>query len=379
MMQLTRARLFLIIIVSFFIYNSIYAQTGFQDEPVLAPNVSVVPLVDGNGNDACWQAAKWQTIGQVWIPYNGSVSSSDYSGRYKVVWSSVANLFYFLIEITDDVFVDGFDKNNANGAIYDYDISEVFIDENKSGKEHRYDGATTNAENAFAYHMYAAYPSEGQITTKVYVDDQAGTSSSNYRPDYSSHFPEFAMRKSGNSAVREFSLIVYNDSYTETNKEAARAKLQLDKIMGLSVAYCDNDGATERPKVRDNMFGSVKEPSPGNLHWMNADYFGTVKLVNDSQTSIKEETALQNNGGIKIYPNPTSSSSYVQMNENYIGEISISVYNILGQKVFHKSASKISRLFHHEFNWSNLSNGIYFLSLQAGKSNYVQKLIIRTI
>ena len=65
------------------------------------------------------------------------------------------------------------------------------------------------------------------------------------------------LRKTGNTAVREFSLIVYDDTYTEENKESARVKLQAGKVMGLSVAYCDNDHPEKNPKVRDNMYGSV--------------------------------------------------------------------------------------------------------------------------
>jgi histidinol phosphatase-like PHP family hydrolase len=93
------------------------------------------------------------------------------------------------------------------------------------------------------------------------------------------HFPDFALRKTGNTAMWEFSLIVYNDTYKETNKEAARVALAPNKILGLSVAYCDDDHPEKNPNVRDYMFGSVHEPNPGNLHWKNADYFGRMRLT----------------------------------------------------------------------------------------------------
>jgi len=232
----------------------------------------------------------WQSIVQVWIPYDSTVTPDDYSGRYKVIWSSTTNLLYFLMEVHDDVFVDGY-KPTGGGAIYDYDISEVFIDENNSGGEHRYDGAGTNAENAFAYHMYAACPADGQVTTVWQVDDMAGTQSSSGRANYTTHFPEFALRRTGQTAVREFSLIVYNDTYTESNKAAARSQLDTGKVMGLSVAYCDNDGLSENPKVRDNMFGSVWEAYPGNMHWMNANGFGHVKLVSEIFNRHRKQAA----------------------------------------------------------------------------------------
>lgn len=260
-----------------------------QDDPVLAPNIVVSPVVDGNGNDSCWQNVPWQSIAQVWIPYGVKVDFSDYSGRYKVVWSSTTNLLYFLVEVTDDVFVDGFIPG-VTSDIYNYDIIEVFIDEDKSGRLHAFDGTGsverewgTNAENAFAYHIYADFPKEGQVTTKCYVYDLAGTSWSDAKSmNYTSHLPTFALHKTGNKAVWEFSLIVYNDTYEDTmsNKDSAKARLQVCKVMGLSLAYCDNDKPDINPKTRDNFFGSVWVPTLAyNDHWMNADYFGTIKLI----------------------------------------------------------------------------------------------------
>jgi hypothetical protein len=270
-------------------FHVLSQQSLVQDDPVHVPNVVVSPIVDGIGNDPCWENIPWQSIAQVWIPYGGKVDSGDYSGHYKAMWSSTTNLLYFLVEAIDDVFVDGFIPG-VTTDIYNYDIIEVFIDENKSGGLHVFDGKDsigipwgTNAENAFAYHIYAPFPKEGQVTTKCHVYDLAGTSWPNaQRMNYASHLPTFALRKTGNKATWEFSLIVYNDTYEDTmaHKDSARVRLQEGKTMGLSLAYCDNDKPDVNPKTRDNFFGSVWVPAPAyNDHWMNADYFGTVKLI----------------------------------------------------------------------------------------------------
>jgi hypothetical protein len=193
------------------------------------------------------------------------------------------------VEVTDDVFVDGFIPG-VTSDIYNYDIIEVFIDEDKSGGLHIFDSKGkdtlqygTNAENAFVYHIYTDFPKKGQVTTKCYVYDLAGTSWSDAKSmNYTSHLPTFALRKTGNKAIWEFSLIVYNDTYEDTmsDKDSARARLHAGKVMGLSLAYCDNDKPDVNPKTRDNFFGSVWVPAPAyNDHWMNANYFGTVKLV----------------------------------------------------------------------------------------------------
>jgi hypothetical protein len=364
-------------IVLLFIHNlrAISQQNPVQDDPVLAPDVGVPPVIDGFGNDSCWQKATWQSIAQVWIPYGGSVDSTDYSGRYKAVWSSVTNLLYFLIEVRDDEFVDGFQLDESTGAIYNFDISEIFIDENVSGGEHRYDGPTSNAENAFAYHMYAACPADGGTTTTCHVDDMAGTEANTRRADYSSHFPEFALRVTGHTAVREFSLIVYNDTYTDSSKEAARVQLSANKEMGLSVAYCDNDDRLENPKVRDSMFGSVAEPAPGNLHWMNADYFGRIKLTPDTPSGIASEEITGSNS-VRLYPNPASSFSQLQLENSYRGEVTIRLFNIVGQEVFRKTVSKSDQLFTQRISLSTLPAGSYFMLLQMGPAVLREKFII---
>jgi len=361
-----------------FIHCRTKAQHGLvQDDTVLAPNALVAPTIDGIGDDACWQNVPWQPIAQVWIPYGAIVDSTDFYGRYKVIWSSATNLLYFLMEVHDDVFVDGYPT--GGGAIYDYDISEVFIDENASGGDHQYDTPTTNAENAFAYHMYAPCPADGQVTTALYADDIAGTSAKNQRVNYTSHFPQYALRRTGQTAVREFSLIVYTDTYyyanTDSAKAVARSQLGLNKVMGLSVAYCDNDGINENPKVRDNMFGSVWEPSPGNLHYQNANYFGHVKLVAPLATSVESEHAIQINP-IRLYPNPASSTSQLQLDNSYRGEITIRLFNLLGQEVFRTVGSKVGRLFTQSLVLNRLPSGFYFIQTQMGKSIFCEKLII---
>jgi hypothetical protein len=364
----------LIVIISLFLFNNLYAvslENIRQEDPVLVQEVESYPLINGIGNDPCWQDILWQGINYVWIPDTlwGNIAPEDFSGRYKIAWSSNSNLLYFLIEIVDNNFVDGFIPG-VTADVYNFDIPEVFIDEDASGGEHRYDGPNTNAENAFAYHIYAEYPEEGEGSTNLYVGDMAATP-----PNYASHFPEFVLRKTGNTAIWEFSLIVYDDTYSPSNIENARVTLQKDKEMGLSVAYCDNDNPDENPKVRDNMFGSVWEPSPGNLHWINADYFGNIKLVSNISTEVVEVQANQTNT-IKVYPNPSSSQLQLELDNPYTGEISIKLYNILGQEVFEIKDFKTARQFTKTLFLDYLSSGIYILQAQSGITSLCKKLLI---
>jgi hypothetical protein len=357
------------VVVLLFFFNNLLASTSnwlSQDDTVKVPDIAVVPTINGIGDDECWQNISWQSIDQIWVPDTAVVSSADYSGHYKIAWSDANNLLYFLIEVNDNVFIDGYIRG-ATADIYNFDITEVFIDEDASGGLHMNDGGQQNAENAFAYHIYADYPGEDSITTDPYVGDMATTP-----PNYDFHFPEFALRKTGNTATWEFSLIVYNDTYSPTNIDNARVQLQEGKVIGLSVAYCDNDNPDG---MRDNMFGSVWEPAPKNRHWQNADYFGKVQLIS-GVTSIDKEEQTVPASGIKIYPNPASSSSHLQFESPNQGEVSIRLFNILGEEVFRTSAHKTNQLFTNTLVLNHLTSGLYFIQVQLGHSIFSEKLII---
>jgi hypothetical protein len=288
-------RYFLLFVLNTVITSLAPTLFAVQDDTVRVNDIVTPPVIDGTGDDACWGNAGWQTIDQVWINYGEFIDASDFTGRYKLVWSSKENLLYFLVETTDDVAIGGFVEGQT-ADVYNYDIAEVFIDENKSGGPHINDNPQTgeNAENAFAYHIYCDFPEEGETNREHWVGDIPGP--------HTEHIPEFALRKTGNLYTREFSLKVYGEAYEDMDPEASRVVLSKNKIMGLSVAYCDND---EDDGQRDNFFGSVWVPEANyNNHWMNADDFGTVKLV--SEITSGSETGIQPDSFIEIYPNPAS-------------------------------------------------------------------------
>jgi hypothetical protein len=256
-----------------------------------------MPVFDGRSTDAVWNKAAWISINQMWMPWKGNMLSTDFSGRFKVLWSEKTNLLYFVAEITDDVFRDGFVYGKARNYS-DYDIFEVFIDPDHSGGMHVFDETGengvlwgTNAQNAFTYHISVNSPPEGEMTHRNTVEDIAGTSWTDIR-NYSTHLPEFAFRKKGNTYTYEFSLKVYKDTYKPNSpSENDRDKLYAGKIMGLATAYCDDDHSTGKP-IRDNFIGSVQGKDSAiewdeerkeyvfNQTWKNASYFGIVQLVN---------------------------------------------------------------------------------------------------
>ena len=376
----------LMMILFIFSSGNLLATITVQDDTVKVIEISELPLIDGIGDDNCWNDCKWQYIDQVWIEYGQTLDSADFSGRYKIAWSPSTNLLYFLVEIVDDVFVDGYvyDSNPSIGGGYpDYDIVEVFIDQDKSGGLHVFDGTGntgqqwgTNGENAFSYHIAANAPPEGQVTHNKVVCDIAGQSWSNYYiPNYADNFPEFALHQSEGKFTWEFSLCVYNDSYDAGNPAASRVVLKTGDLMGLSIAYCDNDDPNEYPKQRDNFIGSVWVPAAAyNDHWMNADYFGTIQLLGVPTGIEKNDTTSPSN--FEIYPNPSDGILNYQLNQLLSKNAVIRLFNILGQQVLEINSPTNQISFSNKLTLNHLPEGIYFLTAEINNQIITQKITI---
>jgi len=233
--------------------------------------------------------------------WKATIAERDFSGRYKVLWSSKTNLLYFVAEITDDVFRDGYVYSQKNANYSDYDIFEIFIDADNSGGLHVFDGICddaknpdcwgVNAENAFTYHISTNAPADGAVTHLKTVEDLSGTDWDHKQiENYACHLPDFAFRKNKNVYIYEFSLKVFKNTYNPQNpSEEDRDKLVEGKIMGLSAAYCDDDHPTG-PATRNNFIGSTPGAEKalddmGNFNqtWMNSSYYGVVQLVGISK------------------------------------------------------------------------------------------------
>lgn len=344
--------------------SSLFADNPEQDATVECFEVKTIPVIDGSASDACWNVAKWQAIDQTWIPWGEYIEPDDFTARYKTVWSSSTNLMYFVVEITDDIISDAY-KPGETADIYNFDMIEVFIDQDKSGGEHVSDSNTSNAENAFAYHIFAKVPEIGIVSYDYYVTDIASTG---WNTDFSNHLPDFAISYDGDVRTYEFSLIVYDDTYGERDDESARVTLQKDMIMGLSLAANDDDEPEINPimTTRDNMIGSVAVlEQNNNNHWMLADDFGTVMLLASTETKVFEPTA----NSLITYPNPTTGMLNIK-NSDYSHFQLLTATGRLA-KDFYSLEKEFS------ISVSELKSGIYILKAENSVNNIQQKIIIQ--
>ncbi len=368
--------IFNLTIICFFIPLQIFAEIYEQDDTVKAANVSAIPVIDGAGDDDCWQNTAWQPIDQVWIDYGESVDSEDFTGQYKICWSSETNLVYFLVEIVDDTFIDGYFY--PDGGYPNYDIVEIFIDEDKSGGMHVFDDNNDlgpNAENAFSYHIVPAVAPEegGEAVTDKWACDIDGTGWGDRTiPNYDNHFPEFALKKTDGKYYWEFSMQVHNDTYDHDNPENSLTDLSEGKIMGLTVAYCDND---QPDGERDNFFGSVSVTAAKyNDHWKDADDYGTIMLAGEAQQTGTSDILIDNH--IRLYPNPNKGLMFYSLEGFFNGQADIFVFDLSGRIVQMITAEKNGYNLSLMLDLSHLQSGQYFVITEIGCARLTNRINI---
>lgn len=214
-----------------------------------APHAEKAPKVDGIANESVWQAAKWQQLDQRWL--GPEFSKEDFQGRYKVVWTK--SKLYLMAEIVDDILIDT--HRDPLTQYWDDDCLEIFLDEDFSGGEHQYN------HNAFAYHMS--------------LDNQAIDIGTDKLAHSYSHHVESSWKQHGNKLIWEVSIDIYTDAYKDSATDNQPVELFAGKVMGLMVAYCDNDGS----ELRENFIGSESAvggaPDRG---WIDAGLFGKLIL-----------------------------------------------------------------------------------------------------
>jgi hypothetical protein len=215
-----------------------------------APQAATAPVVDGVGDEPAWALSEWYDIGELWL--GPEYTAEDFQGRFKVTWTE--QRIYILAEFVDDILFDS--HRNPLVQYWDDDCLEVFIDEDRSGGEHHYN------HNAFTYH--------------VSLDNRAIDIGTDKQPhDYTDHV-ESRWRQQGNRVVWELAIEIYADDYVDGSADNEPVVLAAGKVLGLMLAYCDNDGSD----LRENFVGSETVPvGPKDRGYIDAGLFGSLILV----------------------------------------------------------------------------------------------------
>ncbi len=111
----------------------------------------------------------------------------------------------------------------------------------------------------------------------------------------------------------------------------------------------------------------IQNSSANVYEYLDQKYQGmSVRCIKDSITTVMQ---IENNEQqIKIYPNPVSEKVVIMNNENK--ELSIVLYNILGQVMFQQHVINTK----NEIDMSGLPEGMYLIKIISADFSFEQKL-----
>ena len=206
--------------------------------------------IDGFDKENIWAKSTWYDMNHIWM--GNQVDSTDYHGRFKLAWDT--KKLYILVEVVDNylhpTLADGKD-NYWKG-----DYVEVFIDEDKSGGDHKYN------HQAFAYHVSTEGHSIDKNTQQqtVFFDNHI----------------EVKRTQEGNKHLWEMAIQLFDKHFDENNTANIPVSIFKNKSIGFSIAYGDNDGNG----IRENFMGSKKNHGQNNDDgYINSDVFGSILFL----------------------------------------------------------------------------------------------------
>ena len=94
--------------------------------------------------------------------------------------------------------------------------------------------------------------------------------------------------------------------------------------------------------------------------------------VNISITGLENNSAYDNS--IFVYPNPVSNSVNVEFNTENKNASTISVLNLLGETIYSEKVYT-DKLLVHSIDVSNLSNGLYFITVQFPEHLVTKRIV----
>ena len=311
---------------------------------------TTLPVIDGIGNDTCWNKAEWAPIDQVWI--GPALDASDFTGKFKVMWTE--DRLYVLVRITDDLLqLQDPGTQDVCSNIYNYDCVEIFIDENNS-RETNYSGTF----KAIAYHMDTtghccyAMGNSGWVS----LDD---------------HLRYKMQRVDTHTFDYEYEIKIYNDTYAIGGNNTP-VKLTNDKLMGWSIAYNDNDGGS----IRQSMVGSIYiTGNDKNVSYFNSSVFGELKLVGGKNNTGINNTESPNDKILQVI-NTNDNLLVTYINECTNDEVFIQLIDCSGRLLQNISIVNDGRLIEKQLNMVGLANGIYFVKVGNKENVETRKVLI---
>jgi len=111
---------------------------------------------------------------------------------------------------------------------------------------------------------------------------------------------------------------------------------------------------------------------------LSENYIYAVKITPDMEGwGVEQNEAVNPMTSTRVYPNPVTDVLNIEVNASQSSEMNISVFNIMGQKVMEKNVSINTGINRPSISTSDLSSGIYFVTVKANGFDNTMKFIVK--
>ena len=130
------------------------------------------------------------------------------------------------------------------------------------------------------------------------------------------------------------------------------------------------------PELQDLQYSNTQLKTGGTDGLPVGDpgwFTGGITSVEKTQSQLPEKFGLEN-----AYPNPFNPSTTIKFNLAKDGNVSLKIYNIMGQsvKTIINNIYKNKGSYEFHVNMNGFANGIYFYTLQQGNQIMTKKMIL---
>ena len=111
---------------------------------------------------------------------------------------------------------------------------------------------------------------------------------------------------------------------------------------------------------------------------MSDNFIYAVKIIPDMpEYGIEDHASVNPMTTTRVYPNPATDKLNIEINASQSSEMSISVYNIMGQQVMSKTVSINTGINTPSISTADLNSGIYFVTVKANGYENTMKFIVK--
>jgi hypothetical protein len=142
-----------------------------------------------------------------------------------------------------------------------------------------------------------------------------------------------------------------------------------------SIAFDDGNGNYTVPMAYQQMTTPFDPALPVQFKYIQDFVFTDADFIFtgvNEQEEVKSITSVSQN-----YPNPFSQNSTVRVNLEQKASLSLVVTNLLGQQVMRIERGDVpAGVYDFQIDGSQLTNGVYFYTVNAGDESVTRKMVI---